>query len=74
MWIVWSRERAEVFLASPDRTRGRMPTNTLRTSARLCKFYKPWPSRGRCPGGPIARSVGHGTVLAMTVSCVDESR
>ncbi len=35
MWITWSRERAEVIFASPDRTRGLMPTNTLRTSARV---------------------------------------
>ncbi len=34
MWMVWSRESAAVFFASPARTSGRMPAKTLRMSAR----------------------------------------
>jgi hypothetical protein len=35
MWIVWSRESAAVLFESGARTSGRMPTKTLRTSARV---------------------------------------
>jgi hypothetical protein len=47
MWIVWSRERAAVLVASPVRTRGRIPTNTLRTSLRVMglRRYRPWLER-----------------------------
>ena len=47
MWIVWSRDSAAVSLPSPLLTSGRMPTNTLRTSARVGGLRRYWPAVSR---------------------------